>query len=397
MKENMQQNQHLSSDLIKLTHQIGRETLAKYAADVDEKSRFPVESIQALKEAKLLSAYVSQSLGGMGLSLIEIAEICEILGHYCGSSAMIFAMHQIQVACITHHYNGSEFFTDYLKKLVAEQRLIASATTEIGVGGDLRTSICAVETNGKEFTVTKQAPVISYGIDADDLILTARKTPDAPKSDQVHVLLTKGQYQLDPIGGWDALGFRGTCSAGFTATGKGSVEQIIPTPFADILSQTMHPYAHITWASLWAGIASDAVNKARQFVKNEARKNLDMPPISAIRLGEVDSVLQTMRSNISVAAENYQNMLTVGDTDAFSNFGFGIHTNNLKISSSELIVDIVGKAMLICGISSYRNDSKLSLCRHIRDAYGAALMVNNDRIMLHNSTLLLMHSEKVTV
>jgi acyl-CoA dehydrogenase len=122
-----------------------------------------------------------------------------------------------------------------------------------------------------------------------------------------------------------------------------------------------------------------------------------MPPISAIRLGEVDSVLQTMRSNISVAAENYQNMLIAGDTDAFSNFGFGIHTNNLKISSSELIVDIVGKAMLICGISSYRNDSKLSLCRHIRDAYGAALMVNNDRIMLHNSTLLLMHSEKVTI
>jgi len=45
------------------------------------------------------------------------------------------------------------------------------------------------------------------------------------------------------------------------------------------------------------------------------------------------------------------------------------------------VVDIVGRAMLICGIAGYRNDSKFSLARQLRDAYGAALMVNNDRIL----------------
>ena len=59
--------------------------------------------------------------------------------------------------------------------------------------------------------------------------------------------------------------------------------------------------------------------------------------------------------------------------------------NNLKLSSSRLVIEIVGRAMLICGISGYRNDSKFSLGRHLRDAYGAALMVNNDRIMNHNA------------
>ena len=52
-------------------------------------------------------------------------------------------------------------------------------------------------------------------------------------------------------------------------------------------------------------------------------------------------------------------------------------------------MDIVGRAMLICGISGYRNDSKFALGRHLRDAYGAALMVNNDRILGHNATMLL--------
>jgi acyl-CoA dehydrogenase len=55
------------------------------------------------------------------------------------------------------------------------------------------------------------------------------------------------------------------------------------------------------------------------------------------------------------------------------------------------MVDIVNRAMLICGISGYRNDSKFSLSRHLRDAYGAAIMVNNDRIMNHNANMLLVH------
>ena len=49
--------------------------------------------------------------------------------------------------------------------------------------------------------------------------------------------------------------------------------------------------------------------------------------------------------------------------------------------------------MLICGISGYRNDSKFSLARHLRDAYGAALMVNNDRILKLNATMLMIHKE----
>ena len=74
-----------------------------------------------------------------------MAQICELLGHYCGSTAMVFAMHQIQVACIVHHARGSVYFDEFLRQLVDRQHLIASATTELGVGGDLRSSICAVD------------------------------------------------------------------------------------------------------------------------------------------------------------------------------------------------------------------------------------------------------------
>jgi acyl-CoA dehydrogenase len=379
--------------LVEQVHEAGRGVIQPFAAEVDRDARFPSEGMEALKKLKLLSAYVPKEFGGMGLNLMQMAKICEVLGHYCGSSAMVFAMHQIMVACIVRHAQGAPYFHSYLKELVQQQRLLASATTEVGVGGDLRSSICAIEANGDQFRIVKKAPVISYGEAADDIMVTCRRTVDSPASDQVQVMVRKdrGTCQLDPLCGWDTLGFRGTCSSGYVLTGSGPAEQIQPAPFADILAQTMHPHAHILWSSLWLGIASDAVNQARAFVRGEARKNPGMPMTSALRLADVDSILQGMRSNIYLAAQDYQRMMESPSENDFSGFGFPIRINNLKVSSSTTMVDIVNRAMLICGISGYRNDSKFSLSRHLRDAYGAAIMVNNDRIMNHNANMLLVH------
>ena len=149
--------------LVRDVHAIGRDVVRLHAAEVDRDARFPKESMDALRAAKLLSAYVPQEYGGMGLNIVQVAKLCEVLGQYCGATGMIYAMHKIQVACVVHHAQQSEYFRGCLKQLVAEQRLMASATTELGVGGDLRSSICAIEVSGDSFTLTKKAPVISYG------------------------------------------------------------------------------------------------------------------------------------------------------------------------------------------------------------------------------------------
>ena len=370
-------------------HRVGREVIEPASHDVDAAARFPEEAFGALRDLQLLSAYVPSKLGGMQLNIVELGKICEALAHYCASTAMIFAMHQIQVACIVHHAQKSPYFEDYLRQLVDRQWLIASATTELGVGGDLRSSICAIEVTDDRFRLVKKAPVISYGAQADQILATCRRAPDAGANDQVQVLVDKAHYKLEAMSGWDTLGFRGTCSLGFVLDSEGSMEQVLPVPFDEILSRTMHPVSHIVWSSLWLGIAAEAVQRARAYVRAEARKNPHLPPASSLRLGEVDVVLQEMRNNVHGMTADYQRMLEADDADAFRSFVFATRVNNLKLSSSTLVVDIVSRAMLICGINGYRNDSKFTLARHLRDAYGAALMVNNDRILGHNATMLL--------
>lgn len=373
--------------LLERVHAIGRDIVAPAADSVDREARFPREAFEALRAERLLSAHVPAAYGGLGLDITQVSRLCEALGHYCASTAMIFAMHQIQVACLVHHGLGSPFFRDYARELAARQHLLASATTELGIGGDVRSSLCAVRVVDDHFILEKQAPVISYGESADAIFVTCRRCEEAAPGDQALVLVRKEDCVMHRLSEWDTLGFRGTCSPGFELKSIGRAEQIMPVPYAEIHARTQHPVAHILWASLWVGMASDALNRARQAVRAEARRAPGATPISATRLAEADIVLNSMKSTLQCTLEGYVLALEERNPEAFASFAFAIRVNNLKLICSQLVIDIVMRAMLICGIAGYRNDSRLTLGRHLRDATGAALMVNNDRILGQNAMM----------
>jgi acyl-CoA dehydrogenase len=369
---------------------IASEVAGPAADSVDREGRYPHEAISALKKAHFMSAFVSQSLGGLGCEMVELAGMCEALAEHCASAAMVFAMHQIQIACIVRHGMSQPFFRAYVAELIERQNVIASVTSEVGVGGEMRTSLCAVEARGDRFALVKDASTISYGEQADDLLVTARRAPDAPNSDQVLVLVRKAEYSLEKKGEWDALGMRGTCSPPFKMTSAGGSDQILARPFADIASHTMVPFSHILWASCWLGIATAAVGRARAFVRMQARAKPGTTPPTALRLAEVVSTLQAMRTNVDHVTRECETLMASQDgTGALSSIAFALKMNNLKVSSSQLVVQIVQQTLLICGILGYKNDSKFSVGRHLRDSLSAALMVGNDRIYATNASMLL--------
>src|SRR5262252_3624339 len=255
-------------------------TAAAAAADkVDVEARFPSEAFSVAKTHRLLGIQVPIALGGEGASVSDVADLCYLLGRACASTAMVFAMHQIMVTILVRHASNSPWHRRLLRRLCAEQLLLASSTTEGHGGGDLRSSVCAVESAGAGITVAKSATVISYGAEADGVVTTARRASDAAASDQVLVAFTKEDYQLEPIMNWNSLGMRGTCSAGFAFKGRGVPDQVLPEPYQRIHAPSMMPVAHLTWSSVWAGVAAGAVERAKRFVRGAARNsNGQMPP-----------------------------------------------------------------------------------------------------------------------
>ena len=362
---------------------------SQHADAVDAAGRFPREAVDAMRTERLLGVQIDTTLGGEGADIAQIAELCGILGQACSASAMIFAMHHIKLSSLVEHGHDSAWHSGFMRRVASEQLLLASATTEGGIGGNMRNSICAIEVHGDACRLTKDATVISYGAHADAILVTSRANADAAPSDQVMTVFTKDQYTLERTHVWDTLGMRGTCSDGFLFTGAAPAEQIFPKPFAEIAAQSMLATSHLLWGGLWYGIAADAVTRAQAFVKAAARKSPGVAPPGALRLAEVASKLQMVKSNVVAGLTAFE--AAKADPDRLLSMGFAVAMNNVKICASETILEIINQAMLINGIMGYKNGTPFSLGRHLRDAHSAQLMISNDRILSNTSTMLLIH------
>jgi acyl-CoA dehydrogenase len=352
---------------------------AKHAEDVDSDARFPEEAIAAARVQGLLGIMVPRDLGGEGASLSEVADVCYNLAGSCSSTAMIYAMHQIKVACLVRHRRNNPWHERLLRRLCAKQLLLASSTTEGRGGGNVRSSEAPIERNGSRITLERRATVISYGAKADAIVTTARRSADAAATDQVLVVFIKDDYSLEPLVEWDTLGMRGTCSAGFTLRACGDSDQILPDPYEKIHTQTMVPVAHLAWASVWAGIAAGTVERAQFFLRHSARQAIGQAPPGTAHFTRASASLTTLRGLLASSVRRYEEASR--DEQAIAALDFQTMINFTKVETSELAVSTVMSAFRACGLSGYRNDSKFTIGRHLRDVLSSPIMINNDRIL----------------
>ncbi len=376
--------------LIDGVKEIARDVSAVHAGDVDRNARFPEESIDALREIGALGAFVPSALGGGEVSLPTLAECCFELGKCCAASAMVFAMHQIQVVTLVRHLDPGSFFETYLAEVAGDGRLIASVTSEVGSGGDMGRSVAPVTDAGDgTLTFEKQAPTVSYGEHADDLLTTLRRSPDAEPNDQVAVLTRRGEAELERTGTWDVLGMRGTCSPGFVVRARFAPEQVLATPFSKVATESMVPVSHILWSHLWLGIAEDAFARARAFVRAAAKRKPGEPLPAAQRLSRLMSELSLLRAEVTAALADFEAASAEPGRPRLSQMASVLRFNNLKIAASEHAAEVCRGALEVSGIMGFKNDTPFSVGRHLRDAMSGALMIANERIHDTNAGLLL--------
>jgi acyl-CoA dehydrogenase len=242
--------------------------------------------------------------------------------------------------------------------------------------------------------LNKDATTGSYCQHADAILVTCRRDKHAAAGDQVLVMVRREDCSLKQTSSWDTLGMRGTCSPGFRLESSGAQDQIIPGAFADSSAQSMVPYSHILWSSLWWGIAADAVGRAANFVRGQARQTPGTVPPTATRLAEVSLQLQTMKQTWMSAAQAFDAIAPgAAAQEELLSIGWALRLNNLKIACSEAAPQIVHRALQIVGILGYKNDSPFSLGRQYRDVLSASLMISNDRIAAKSASMLLVFKD----
>jgi acyl-CoA dehydrogenase len=352
---------------------------AEHARVVDCNARFPSEALGTIRAQKLLGILVPVDLGGEGASFSQTADVCYRLGQGCAATGMIYAMHQVKVACLARHGRASPAIEGLLRKVATEQLLLASSTTEGQAGANIRASEAPVIRSGEKFTLERRATCVSYGEDADGIVTTARRAPDAQASDQVLVAVLRKDYTLTHTHSWDTLGMRGTCSDGYLLKVSAHRDYIAPVPYAKIHSETMVPSAHLFWGAVWTGIAADAVARARGFIRHVARHTNGRLPPGAGNLAKTQEMLGSLRALLASGLAAYERSLE--DEAALASVDFQSMITLRKVRISDLATAIVMNAMRACGLAGYRNDSEFSIGRHLRDILSSPIMIHNDRIL----------------
>ena len=378
------------------------EIATRHAESVDREGRFPIEAVSALRSAQLLGVVLLTSPNAQENALKVASSACCTLGRACGATGLIYAMHLSQLACLESAALSSTWHSAFLRDARRQQYLIASVTSEAGVGGDIRTSSCALDVTGDLFDLRKEAPTASYVTHADALVITARRNAAAVSSDQALVVVPRGSFEIEELRRWDTLGMRGTCSGGFSLHARGHVNQVCLESFSTIAEQVMVPVCHVLWGSVWLGIAAMSIDRARNSLAAKARgatiENISVQTTGGmLRLERAAADLRTMESRLLTAIEDVSQQLVGATSGRSPSIAARVSINALKVTLSELAVSIVLDCLKVCGSEGYRNDGPFSLTRQLRDVLSAPLMVNNDRVAASNSHLALIQKSLSTV
>lgn len=360
------------------------QTAATFANAVDQEARFPKEAFDELKAQRLLGVILPRSYGGDGRSVADAAQVCYALGRVCSSTAMIYAMHMANVACVLNHGDSSERYVAYLRRIGREQLLLASSTTEGQNGANVRSSASAIIREGDRISLDRDASVVSYGAAADAIVTTARRSTESLASDQVLTLFFKEDYALERTAKWDVMGMRGTCSEGFRLVARGDSAQVLPESYDKVHRRSMVPVTHILWAACWAGVAAGAVERAQGFIRKVSRAQKGALPPGAPYATQASLSLMNLVHLVDSMTNDY--LACTAEPESLDEISFQTSLNLLKVSASEMAISTVMLAFQACGIAGYRNDSEFSVSRALRDILSSSIMINNNRILSNVAT-----------
>jgi len=379
-------------DYAVIATEISRDVLSRYAADVDQRNRFPSESIEALQQAGLLGLMVPEAHGGCGGSIQNLWKVAAALGEECLSTALIWSMHSQQVAVLARY--ASESQRPFLERIAREALLVASVTSEYGKGADIWSSDAPLLPENGRIRLRRSAPVVSYGKEAGLYLIKMRLAEDVPPTEVALVLMSPQDGEVRVEGSWNAMGMRGTRSIPMRFDAIVDADRIVGNDFRKLALETMVPIGYVAWSASWFGAAKGVLNRFVKSLRSPKRRsgsNLNSDLLKnrlarlRLSLDLVESLLETISTNFDVTRG--QCSLEPGR----NNSRHFIRLNNLKVASSEMTFSVVSDLIEIAGMrEGYMNDGELGLDRVFRDLRSATLMYHNDRLMQANGNLILM-------
>lgn len=151
-----------------------------YWRERDLKREYPHEFVDALTNARILSALIPQGYGGLGLGISQAAQILEEINRSGGHAAAMHGQLYTMGAMLRH---GSEEQKNRYLPLIASGglRLQAFSVTERDAGSETTAIATKAELDGDEWVITGHKSWTSRMAESDLLLVLARTDPSPEK------------------------------------------------------------------------------------------------------------------------------------------------------------------------------------------------------------------------
>ncbi|RST31997.1 acyl-CoA dehydrogenase [Sphingomonas ginkgonis] len=331
-----------------------------------------------LAEARLLWPAAPVAGQPLAPTLRSAARMTYRIAELSGSAALSYAMHLSQALTLERHATDTPYLAAQLERFRAEQSLIASGTSEKGVGGDIFGTRCTIDRGDPDrYTLVKESPNISYLAQAAAAVLV-----DAEER-RSQVLILARQDDVEATSGRVAefMGMKGIDNRPFALQLRFRPEAILTEKFPAIARATMTPVIHILWAALWSGLASHALSLCKRVVGGMSADEKAIRAVVSFQLSALIDRHYTLNALIRDAIRDVDE-----PHDAMvAGMNWSANVKRLKTVGSDTATDICLGALEIVGMPGYAEAGPLSLSTVIRDVLSSKVMISNYRLIDSNA------------
>jgi alkylation response protein AidB-like acyl-CoA dehydrogenase len=351
---------------------IADEQIAPYAADVDEKARFPREALDALAQAGWLGLTIPTDYDGQGQGMRVACATLDEIAQRCASTAMVYLMHLCGCACYTAHAGSHE---DTLRQVARGDHLSTLAWSERGSRSHFWAPVSQATQNDGQVVLSAQKSFVTSAGEADGYVVSTRIPAEVEVGDTVLYLVRNDDEGFRVSGAWDSLGMRGNASAPMVLEDcQIPTERALCEPgqgFPRMLE--VLPWFNLGNAAISVGIAEAATHATTKHLTAARLEHMNS------RLADLPNLrarLAQMRIETDHARAHLVSALDAVESDAPNAMLLVLSS---KAAAAESAMRVTDLGMQACGGAAF--SKHLTLERNFRDGRAASVMAPTSDVL----------------
>jgi alkylation response protein AidB-like acyl-CoA dehydrogenase len=297
------------SAIFDMAYAFGQDNVAPHARDWEKQGTIPKDLWPQIAQLGLGGIYVSEDMGGSGLSRLDATLVFEALAMACPSVGSFLSIHNMCGGMIDK-FGSNDLRAKWLPKMCSMETVFSYCLTEPGSGSDAAALRTRAERTNEGYAITGTKAFISGGGYSDAYIVMCRTGEDGPKGIS-SLIVEHGADGLSFGGLEDKMGWRSqpTAQVQFDAC---------QVPSDNLIGEEGRGFSY-AMAGLDGGrlnIAASALGGAQQALnmtltymgeRKAFGKSIDQFQALQFRLADMEVKLQSARTFLRQAAWKLDN------------------------------------------------------------------------------------------